>query len=91
MKPGDLVTEPRSSGRKVLLVVGFTRTGKVKVCVWSQNGQSWSLPQSRHESRLSPAPEDWPQTKEVKRWLAQRGVNAGIYVARLGRGKERSP
>lgn len=60
--PGSLVAivrqfvyggELRSSGTfKLAVVVGYARTGKVKVRVWSSNGKCWSNPQYKRVEQL---------------------------------------
>lgn len=45
-RPGALVNVARSSGFKIGMAVGATRTGKIKVRVWSSNSLTWSMPQN---------------------------------------------
>lgn len=40
------------SGFKVAVIVGYTRTGKIRICVWSDNSHGWSLPQNYYSSQL---------------------------------------
>lgn len=90
MKAGDIVTEKdrlTSGHRKVYLVLGPSRKpDKIRVCTWSHAAKDWSLPYAALADNYAPAPEDWPQTKAVKKWLKTRGESAQRYAARLNEG-----
>lgn len=49
---GTLVDLHRRSGFKIAIITGYTRTGKVRVRVWSDNSRCWSNPQSKRADEL---------------------------------------
>jgi hypothetical protein len=92
MRPGDVVTERYRAypdpnrghikgQRKVHLILGPSRAaGKVRVVTWSHNSRGWSLPRTKREDGLCPAPADWPQTKAVAKWTAERGQGTAVLL-----------
>lgn len=87
MKAGDILTETARlappAQRKVYLSLGPSRVpGKIRIATWSHQAKAWSNPHTKHVIDLCPAPEDWPQTKAVKRWLAEHGKVAGVLAAK---------
>jgi hypothetical protein len=88
--PGDIVTETTrltEGQRKVYLVLGPSRKpGKIRVCTWSHASKDWSQPYAALADIYSPAPEDWPQTKAVKKYLANRGESSLQFARRLNQG-----
>lgn len=39
-------------GFKIAVIVGYSRTGKIQLCKWSENSRAWSLPQHHFASKL---------------------------------------
>lgn len=65
---GEIVVLPRPT-RKVAVMLGWsTKLGSIRVSAWRHNSQRWTEPQVYREDEIKGlAPEDWPQTKKVRK------------------------
>lgn len=75
LKNNPIVAAHLALQRKVYIVLGPSRRpGALRLRTWSHAARCWSI-NVRLEipDVLAPAPDAWPQTKAVKRWLADGG------------------
>ena len=80
MSPGDILTEntrlaPGDGSmvrtRKVYLYLGPSRSpGKIRIATWSHAARGWSAARAAHADLFCAAPEDWPQTRAARKWVA---------------------
>lgn len=67
--------------RKVYLYLGPSRApGKIRIMTWSHATRSWSAPRAVHADLFCDAPQHWPQTKAVRKWIADERAAGRLRV-----------